>query len=118
MCSDREMHDVPPLVCQHQKPVQDLEPNRRHNDEVRRDQCLQVLSNVLQVCEGGLQCRTMYFADMFAAMGTDSRLRIMRALLSAHPDGMVSATSVMSGESPPRRSRTISKNSTTKNWSR
>jgi DNA-binding transcriptional ArsR family regulator len=26
---------------------------------------------------------------MFAAMGTESRLRIMRALLSAHPDGMV-----------------------------
>lgn len=29
------------------------------------------------------------FADMFAAMGTVPRLRIMRLLLSAHPDGMV-----------------------------
>jgi len=29
------------------------------------------------------------FADMFAAMGTESRLRIMRILLSAHPDGLV-----------------------------
>jgi DNA-binding transcriptional ArsR family regulator len=29
------------------------------------------------------------FADMFAAMGTESRLRIMQLLLSAHPDGMV-----------------------------
>jgi DNA-binding transcriptional ArsR family regulator len=29
------------------------------------------------------------FADMFSAMGTAPRLRIMRALLSAHPDGMV-----------------------------
>jgi|SRR5215469_3728168 len=29
------------------------------------------------------------FADMFSAMGTSPRLRIMRALLSAHPDGMV-----------------------------
>jgi ArsR family transcriptional regulator, arsenate/arsenite/antimonite-responsive transcriptional repressor len=29
------------------------------------------------------------FADMLAAMGTESRLRIMRLLLSAHPDGMV-----------------------------
>ena len=29
------------------------------------------------------------FADMFAAMGTGPRLRIMRVLLSAHPDGMV-----------------------------
>ena len=29
------------------------------------------------------------FADMFAAMGAEPRLRIMRLLLSAHPDGMV-----------------------------
>jgi DNA-binding transcriptional ArsR family regulator len=29
------------------------------------------------------------FADMFAAMGTASRLRILRLLLSAHPEGMV-----------------------------
>jgi DNA-binding transcriptional ArsR family regulator len=29
------------------------------------------------------------YADMFAAMGTGSRLRIMQLLLSAHPDGMV-----------------------------
>ncbi|MEO8276909.1 MAG: helix-turn-helix domain-containing protein [Thermoanaerobaculia bacterium] len=29
------------------------------------------------------------FADMFAALGTDARLRILRLLLSAHPDGLV-----------------------------
>jgi DNA-binding transcriptional ArsR family regulator len=29
------------------------------------------------------------FADMFAAMGTEPRLRIMQLLLSAHPEGMV-----------------------------
>ncbi len=29
------------------------------------------------------------FADMFSAMGTEPRLRIMRLLLSAHPEGMV-----------------------------
>lgn len=29
------------------------------------------------------------YADMLTAMGTDSRLRIMRLLLSAHPEGMV-----------------------------
>jgi ArsR family transcriptional regulator, arsenate/arsenite/antimonite-responsive transcriptional repressor len=29
------------------------------------------------------------FADMFSAMGTESRLRILRLLLSAHPEGMV-----------------------------
>jgi DNA-binding transcriptional ArsR family regulator len=32
--------------------------------------------------------RITQFADMFAAMGTESRLRIMQLLLSAHPDGM------------------------------
>ena len=29
------------------------------------------------------------YADMFAAMGSEPRLRILRLLLSAHPDGMV-----------------------------
>jgi DNA-binding transcriptional ArsR family regulator len=29
------------------------------------------------------------FADMLTAMGTEPRLRIMRLLLTAHPDGMV-----------------------------
>jgi DNA-binding transcriptional ArsR family regulator len=29
------------------------------------------------------------FADMLAAMGTEPRLRIIRVLLGAHPDGMV-----------------------------
>jgi DNA-binding transcriptional ArsR family regulator len=29
------------------------------------------------------------FADMFTAMGTEPRLRIMRLLLSAHPEGLV-----------------------------
>ena len=28
------------------------------------------------------------YADMFAAMGTEARLRILRLLLSAHPGGM------------------------------
>lgn len=29
------------------------------------------------------------FADMMSAMGTEPRLRIMRLLLAAHPDGLV-----------------------------
>ena len=33
--------------------------------------------------------RTATYADMFAAMGAEPRLRILRLLLSAHPDGMV-----------------------------
>ena len=29
------------------------------------------------------------YADMFSAMGTESRLRIMRVLLASHPQGMI-----------------------------
>lgn len=29
------------------------------------------------------------FADMFSAMGSEPRLRIVRLLLSAHPDGLI-----------------------------
>lgn len=29
------------------------------------------------------------YADMFAAMGTDARLRILRLLLTAHPEGLI-----------------------------
>lgn len=29
------------------------------------------------------------YADMFSAMGTEPRLRVMQLLLSAHPDGLV-----------------------------
>jgi DNA-binding transcriptional ArsR family regulator len=33
--------------------------------------------------------RTARYADMFAALGAEPRLRILRVLLSAHPEGMV-----------------------------
>jgi DNA-binding transcriptional ArsR family regulator len=33
--------------------------------------------------------RTETYADMFAALGSEPRLRILRVLLAAHPDGMV-----------------------------
>ena len=32
---------------------------------------------------------TAKYADMFAAIGTEARLRIMQLLLTAHPDGLV-----------------------------
>jgi ArsR family transcriptional regulator len=35
------------------------------------------------------QDRIGAFADMFAAMGSEARLRIMQLLLAAHPAGMV-----------------------------
>jgi DNA-binding transcriptional ArsR family regulator len=33
--------------------------------------------------------RVVKYADMFSAMGTEPRLRIMQLLLSAHPEGLV-----------------------------
>jgi ArsR family transcriptional regulator len=33
--------------------------------------------------------RVSKFADMFSAMGTEPRLRIMQLLLTAHPEGLV-----------------------------
>lgn len=33
--------------------------------------------------------RTATYADMFAALGAEPRLRILRLLLAAHPEGMV-----------------------------
>ena len=33
--------------------------------------------------------RVTKYADMFSAMGTEARLRIMQLLLKAHPDGLV-----------------------------
>jgi ArsR family transcriptional regulator len=33
--------------------------------------------------------RIAKYADMFSAMGTEPRLRIMRLLLTAHPEGLV-----------------------------
>ncbi len=35
------------------------------------------------------QKEVIRYADMLSAMGAESRLRIMRLLLSAHPEGMV-----------------------------
>jgi ArsR family transcriptional regulator, arsenate/arsenite/antimonite-responsive transcriptional repressor len=33
--------------------------------------------------------KTARYADMFSALGTEPRLRILRLLLTAHPEGMV-----------------------------
>jgi len=41
------------------------------------------------VSDPNADARLSRFADMFSAMGTEPRLRIMRLLLSAHPHGMV-----------------------------
>jgi DNA-binding transcriptional ArsR family regulator len=36
-----------------------------------------------------MEDRTVRYADMFAALGAEPRLRILRLLLAAHPEGLV-----------------------------
>jgi|SRR6476620_9336623 ArsR family transcriptional regulator len=36
-----------------------------------------------------IEHKVLRYADMFSAMGAEPRLRILRLLLSAHPEGMV-----------------------------
>lgn len=36
-----------------------------------------------------IDSKIVKYADMFSAMGTEPRLRILRLLLSAHPEGLV-----------------------------
>jgi len=42
-----------------------------------------------QLARKGNTDQVARYADMFSAMGTEPRLRIMQALLSAHPEGLV-----------------------------
>ena len=41
------------------------------------------------VKSGHPSSQTARYADMFAALGTEARLQILRLLLAAHPEGMV-----------------------------
>lgn len=47
------------------------------------------ISTIIELMATNDLDQTARFADMLAAMGTEPRLRIMRLLLSAHPEGMV-----------------------------
>jgi DNA-binding transcriptional ArsR family regulator len=47
------------------------------------------ISAIIEVMLDHGSDQTAKYADMLAAMGTEPRLRIIRLLLSAHPDGMV-----------------------------
>ena len=45
--------------------------------------------------------RIVRYAEMFSAMGTEARLRILRLLLEAHPEGMVAGDLQSELEIPP-----------------
>jgi DNA-binding transcriptional ArsR family regulator len=59
--------------------------------------CSAILDNVpyfcnyrnMNIAEKANAERVAKYADMFSAMGTEARLRIMQLLLSAHPEGLV-----------------------------
>src|ERR1044072_2810125 len=54
MCRDREMNDASPIVCQYQKHVQYLEPDRWHSEEVDGHHAFPV---VFKEGTPGLGCR-------------------------------------------------------------
>ena len=54
---------------------------------------------------------TTRYAGMLSAMGTEPRLRIMRLLLSAHPEGMIAGDIGAELEIPPLRCRITSTSS-------
>jgi len=43
MCGDGKVQDAPALVRQHQKHIQDLEPDRWHDQEIHRHHRFQVI---------------------------------------------------------------------------
>ena len=65
MRRDREMHDPPTLVSEHQKHIQHLKPNRRHGKEVHGHQTADV---IVQECPPrlgrGLRWRTKYLLTL------------------------------------------------------
>lgn len=48
-----------------------------------------MIAPLTKVSGGKTGERAAKFADMFSAMGTEPRLRIMQLLLTAHPEGLV-----------------------------
>jgi ArsR family transcriptional regulator len=48
-----------------------------------------IAASAKPVASGKASERVAKYADMFSAMGTEARLRIMQLLLTAHPEGLV-----------------------------
>ena len=55
----------------------------------------------MERCSTDIDLAVPRFADMLSAMGTEPRLRIMRLLLSAHPEGMIPSEISAELEIPP-----------------
>lgn len=50
---------------------------------------ISVISGIIEIMNETDPNQTARFADMLAAIGTEPRLRIIRLLLSAHPEGLI-----------------------------
>ena len=73
MRCDGKVNDTAALVCQNEKDVQDLEPNRRHGEKVHRYEALPMFSRkVRHVCEGGFRVRTRYLLTLVSPMSMPS----------------------------------------------
>jgi ArsR family transcriptional regulator len=76
----------------------DRQPRHLHSAEGDPEQINVRLTSVLYFCKNRnmpaaaakkTTQQVVRYADMFSAMGTEARLRIMQLLLSAHPEGLV-----------------------------
>src|SRR5215510_9754638 len=65
------------------------EANRTESRSFKSDKFPCFYNNRNMVLKGKNPDQVTRYADMFSAMGTESRLRIMQLLLSAHPEGLV-----------------------------
>ena len=61
----------------------------RHADHLTREPYFCKHRNIPNVATKKNTLQVTEYADMFSAMGTEARLRIMQLLLSAHPEGLV-----------------------------
>jgi DNA-binding transcriptional ArsR family regulator len=68
------------------------------NNCIKPDSAISAFDSVLYFCHHGNMTsatarknteQVTKYADMFSAMGTEARVRIMQLLLSAHPEGLV-----------------------------
>jgi len=71
------------------RPSEKLTPRSRATNRATSSSCLTIYFCTCRNTDMAPDAPVARYADMFAALGTEARLQILRLLLSAHPDGMV-----------------------------
>ncbi|MCU1293437.1 MAG: hypothetical protein JWP08_2287 [Bryobacterales bacterium] len=73
MCCHREVKNVPALMRQHQEHIQDLKANRRHGEEINRNEALEVVFQERSPSlEGGFRLRTRYLLTLISPISMPS----------------------------------------------